>query len=246
MRGRPIGLAAATVLVLVGAAAAPPAGEQERVRWLGAIRHIAVYAPSTAAGGSPLLVVLGNPGRGARYALNNWRELAERDGLVVAAVSSAEPGLWRSPQDGPGFLRAVVQRVGSRHEIDSRRVYLFGAGPGGGFALSMAVLQPRFFTAVASLDGDLLPGSLSAVDRLERALPVRLYLGKRAPRLDVEALQQTAEALREAGADVELEQLGVGPDFERRGRKAAERIWAALKPHSMSEEPRYRSTPYGS
>ena len=61
----------------------------------------------------------------------------------------------------------------------------------------------------------------------------------------MQALQRTAEALRELGADAEVEQLAVGPDFERRGRKAAERIWAALKLHAMSEEPRYLTSPYG-
>jgi len=234
---------AAAVLALLGAAA--PVGEQDRVRWLGAMRHIAVHAPPTAASDSPLLVVLGDPGRSARYALDSWREIAEREGFVVAAVSSENAGVWSPTQDGPGFLRAVVQRVASRHEIDRRRVYLFGAGVGGGFALSMAVLQPRFFAAVASFGGEMQPGGLREGDRLERALPVGVYFSKRAPQFDVDALRQTAAALRRAGAEVELEKLDIGPDFERKGRKVAGRIWATLSSHAMSEEPRYRSTPYG-
>jgi poly(3-hydroxybutyrate) depolymerase len=236
--------------VLVGAAVAllgvaAPAGEQDRLRWLGATRHIAVLTPAGVGSNAPLLLVLGNPGRSARYALNSWRELAEREGLIVAAISSAEPEVWSSPEDGPGFLRAVVQRVAGRHEIDRRRVYLFGAGAGGGFALSMGLLQPSYFAAVASFGGDLEPGGPFGADGLERALPIYLYLVKRDPRVGIAALQQTAAALRQSGAEVEVEELGVGADFERRGRKVAERIWNALGPHSLSGEPRYRSSPSG-
>ena len=237
-----LGLVAAAVSTLLGAA--EPVGEQDRVRWLGEMRHIAVLAPSTAASGAPLLLVLGDPGRSARYALESWRELAEREGFVVAAVSSADAGVWRIPQDGPGLLRAVVQRMSSRHQIDPRRVYLFGAGVGGGFALLMAVLQPQYFAAVASFGGEPQPGLLG-VAQLSRALPVRIYFSKRTPQFDVDALQQAATALRESGAEVEVERLDVGPAFERQGHKAAGRIWAALSSHALSEGPRYRSTPYG-
>ena len=143
-------MTAAGVLILLGAAA--PAGEQDRLRWLGEMRHIAVYVPPTAPSGSALLLVMSDPRRGARYALGSWRELAEREGVVLAAVSSEQPGVWRVPQDGPGFLRAVVQRVSTRRAIDPRRVYLFGTGVGGRFALSMGLLQPHYFAAVASYD----------------------------------------------------------------------------------------------
>ncbi len=241
-RARDLALTAAGVLILLGAAA--PAGEQDRLRWLGEMRHIAVYVPPMAPSGSPLLLVMSDPGRSARYALDSWRELAEREGLVVAAVSSERPGIWRVPQDGPGFLRAVVQRVRARRAIDPRRVYLFGTGVGGGFALSMGLLQPHYFAAVASFGGDLEPGTLIEVDRLERPLPVHIYFSKRTPQFPVDALRQTAVAMRETGAEVEVERLDVGPDFERRGRKVAGRIWADLAAHALSEAPRYRSTRY--
>ena len=42
-------------------------------------------------------------------------------------------------------------------------------------------------------------------------------------------MQDTARAQR----------LDVGPDFERRGRKAAIRIWEALSAHQLGEAPRY-------
>ena len=241
MKPRRLSVVAAAFVVLSGAAAP---GEQDRVRWQGKMRHIAVHAPATAASGSPLLIVLGDPGRSARYALDSWREVADREGFVVVAVSSEKGGIWHAPQDGPGLLRAVVQRMKSRRALDPRRIYLFGAGVGGGFALSMAVLQPRYFAAVASFGGEPRSDVRSSGDRLGRALPVHIYFSKRTPQFDVDALRLTAELLRESGAEVEVKQLDVAPDFERKGRKVAGKIWAALSPHALSEEPRYRSTPY--
>lgn len=237
-----LSLAAAAVLLL---GAASPADEQERVRWQGTMRYIAVHAPAGAPSGAPLLIAMGDPGRSARYALNSWRELADREGFVVAAISSDKAGLWQTPQDGPGFLRAVVRQMKTGHEIDARRVYLFGSGAGGGFALLMGILQPRYFTAVASFGGQPPSGALGGRQPLQRALPVNIYFSKRTPQFDAEALQEAATLLGESGAQVQVQRLDVGPNFERQGRKAAARIWAALSSHVLSDEPRYRSGPYG-
>lgn len=207
------------------------------------MRNIAVYAPITQASPSPLLLVMGYPGRSARYALDSWREVADLEGVVVAAVSSERPDEWRAPQDGPGLLRAVVRRVTARREIDPRRVYLFGAGSGGGFALLMGSLQPEYFAAVAGFGGPPPTGALGE-RRLGRALPVRIFYSKRMLQFDVDDLQLAAADLREAGADVEVKRLDVAPDFERKGRRVAGRIWAALEEHSLSGLPRYRSTPF--
>lgn len=212
------------------------------MRWLGEMRHIAVLVPPTAADGAPLLLAVGDPGRSARYALESWRELAEQEGFVVAAVSSHEPQIWASMHDGPGFLRAVVQRVAARHPIDRRRVYLFGAYPaGGGFALSVAADQPSYFAAVASFGGGLLPGALRQRGQLERQLPVRIFYSKRTPQFDVEALEESAERLREAGAEVEVTQLQIGPNWERQGRRVVDKIWLALSSEALPEAPRFRA-----
>ena len=242
MRTRDALALAVAALPLV--AATPPAGEQDRVRWQGAMHNIAVYRPATAGSGSPLLLAIGDPGRNAAYALDSWRDVADSEGFVVAAVSSKRPDAWTVAQDGPGLLRAVVQQVRSRHGIDTRRVYLFGAGVGGGFALSVATMQPRYFAAVASFGGDPRISDLSRREPLERKLPMSIFYSKRMPQFDVEALEQAAAALADLGAEVEVSRLDVGPDFERKGRKVAGRIWRALSPQALAEGPRYEPTPF--
>ena len=234
---------AAAAAALALACPSAEAAEQDRVRWLGEMRTIAVHAPP-AAGELPLLLVLGEPGRAARYALNAWREVADREGFVVASVASQEPHQWRAPHDGPGLLRAVVRQVSRSHSIDPRRTYLFGYGFASGFAIAMAVLQPRYFAAVGCFGGNPQLEGLSQHEPPDRALPVRIFFSKRELQFDVEALEEGAAYLREIGAEVEVAQLGVGTDFERRGAKVAGRIWAALSSHTLSEPGRYRSTPY--
>lgn len=235
--------AALAVAAVALASPAAEAAEQDRVRWLGEMRNIAVHAPP-ASGELPLLLVLGEPGRAARYSLNAWRELADREGFVVASVASREPHEWRAPHDGPGLLRAVVRQVSASHRIDSRRTYLFGYGYASGFAIAMAVLQPRYFAAVGCFGGNPRLEGLSQHEPPDRALPVRIFFSKRELQFDVEALQEGAAYLRELGAEVEVAQLGAGTDFERRGAKVAGRIWAALSAHVLGEPARYRSTPY--
>ena len=241
-RLRRLFLVAATLPALLAASA--HAADQERVRWLGEMRQIAFYAPMTATGRAPLLLVLGEPGRSARYALNSWRAAAERHGFIVASVSSQNGRQWRAPQDGPGLLRAVVQKVASLRAVDKRRLYLFGSNSGSGFALAMGALQPRYFAAVAGFDGHVIAGALSGVERFERPLPVFIFHSKRYLQFDVEALERTAADLRALGAEATLEKLPVGPDFERKGAGAAGRIWGALSEHVLDEAPRYSSTQF--
>ncbi len=238
---RAIALALAALVLLAGSARAD---EQDRVRWLGEMRNIAVHTPPAAGGELPLLLVLGDPGRAARYALKSWREVADREGFVVAALGSHDPGQWRAPQDGPGFLRAVVRHVKSSHSIDPRRMYLFGYGVGGGFALGLGVLQPRYFAAVAGFGGDPQLQTLNLAEPLDRALPMRIFYSKRELQFDVDALLAAAADLRELGAEVEVAKLDVGTDFERKGDKVAGRIWKALSSQTLSEPARYRSTRY--
>lgn len=243
--GRRRRAATALVACLGGLAAAAPVGEHEQVRWLGDMRHVALLEPVTATGEAPLLLVLAEPGRAARYALESWRETAERQGLVVAAVSAHTPGAWSLAQDGPGLMRAVVQRIARRRTIDARRVYLFGAGTGGVFALSVAALQPRYFAAVGSFGGgESAPDALIPGEPLARSLPMRIYYSKKAPRHEIEALERTGGDLRRAGADVRVERLGAGPDFRRGGGRVAGAIWAALAEHALGEDPRYQPSRY--
>ena len=203
------------------------------------MRNFAVYRPATAASGAPLLLALGNPGRSARYALDAWRETADREGFVVAAVSSHRPDTWLAAQDGSGLLRAVVRRIKSRHGIDARRVYLFGSRGGAGFVLGLGLTQPRYFAAVASFGGDPRPPGPRVANDLPRALPIHVFHSKRMLQFDVEDLMAAAGALRQAGAVVTVERLDVGTDFERRGRKVAGRIWKALSAHRLSQSPVY-------
>lgn len=229
---------------LLSAAAVPPGVEHDRVRWEGTMRNIAVYRPDTAPSGAPLLLALGDAGRSASYALDGWRELAGREGFVVASVSSDKPDLWQTPQDGTGLMRTVVRRVQSRHGIDPRRVYLFGAGSGATFVLFLGLTQPEYFAAVGAFGGEPQPQQLSVPQPLARAVPVRIFYSRRMLQFDVEALEAAAQALRQAGADATVERLDVGLDFERQGRKAASRIWQALSEHRLGEEPRYLPSPF--
>ncbi len=241
-RGAALLALAGWLAVSASVTAAAEEYEQDRIRWLGVSRHIAVLAgrPADAGeGGAPLMLVLGEPGRSARYALDSWRPTTEREPLIVAAVSSAATDAWRLAPDGPEFLRTVVERVAAGHVVDRRRLYLFGSGSGGDFAVRVALLQPEYFAAVASFGGYLTRGGAGPIGGLERPIPIFLFRALADPRVGSGDLAESADWMRQAGAAVVVEELKAPVGFERRGRRTAERIWSALASHRLATTPRF-------
>lgn len=241
-------LAGLIAAALAGAPVAARDGErapvEERIRWLGVMRTVAVYAPQTAPESLPVLLVLGPSGRSARYAIDSWRQVADEEGVLVAALAPEAQESWRVPRDGPALLRAIVDRLARRHALDRRRVVLFGDGAGGSFALLAGLMQPEYFAAAASFSGDLEPHLRAVAERAARPLPVYLYRGARCSRLSLAELERTAGWLEEAGLPARAAELpGLGCDFEKRGRRAAAGIWNELSRHRLEGEPRYAPLP---
>jgi poly(3-hydroxybutyrate) depolymerase len=111
--------------------------------------------PDGAGADAPLVVLLHGSGRNGRSLVEHWRELAEREGLVVVGPDSSDPKMWSASADGPDFLRALVEAVRARRPFDARRVYLFGHSAGANYSLMLAYLDPEFYAAAAIHAGAL-------------------------------------------------------------------------------------------
>lgn len=99
----------------------------------------------------PLVVFFGHKATNALL----WKDIAERDGLVVLSIQPWQGGRWFLPND---FVRAEkkVKEMLSRYPVDPKRVWSVGYGFDGNNALAVAINNPGLFTAAAGVDAKLV------------------------------------------------------------------------------------------
>src|SRR5205085_10857666 len=75
-----------------------------------------LYVPAGAAAGkpAPLLMLFHGSGRDGMSQINEWRGLADKEGVVLAAPDATDPRRWVIPDDGPELLRDIVTFVGRK------------------------------------------------------------------------------------------------------------------------------------
>src|SRR5436190_9159898 len=66
-----------------------------------------VYAPEKLAAPAPLLMLFHGSGRDGMTQINEWRKLADKEGIVLAAPDATDTRHWTIPEDGPEFLREI-------------------------------------------------------------------------------------------------------------------------------------------
>ena len=172
--------------------------DKERVYYL--------YVPSTVSAGKPAPLVLTFHGSGSygRPIVEEWKDLAEKEGVVVAGPDSTDSVHWASPQDGPLLLRDVVDAVAAKTPIDRRRVYLFGHSAGACFVLQMASLESEYFAAAAVHAGSVDPAYFSIFDFATRKIPMLIFIGTRDAYFPLPAVRATAEAMKARAIPVTL------------------------------------------
>src|SRR5947209_18233066 len=78
----------------------------------------------TAAKPVPLLVLLHGSGRNGLSQVEKWKELAEREGVIIVGPDSTNSAGWHMPEDGPDFLHDLISELESKYPVNHRRVYL--------------------------------------------------------------------------------------------------------------------------
>ena len=88
----------------------------------GKTRAYYLYVPSTLKPGSksPLIVMLHGSGRVGMSLVEKWKDLARKEGFIIAGPDSSDPRGWNAPKDGPAFLRDLVEEL--KGSIQSIRV----------------------------------------------------------------------------------------------------------------------------
>ncbi|HYW70553.1 MAG TPA: alpha/beta fold hydrolase, partial [Pyrinomonadaceae bacterium] len=98
---------------------------------------------------APLIVLLHGSGHNGLSLVDKWKDLAAREGVIIAGPDSADPSIWSPVADGPDVLRDLVEQLRSKYSINSRQIYLFGHSGGAVYALTVSMLQSEYFAATA-------------------------------------------------------------------------------------------------
>jgi polyhydroxybutyrate depolymerase len=170
----------------------------------GAEREFYVHVPTSynAQSDFPVVFMLhGTSGDGEKfYTESGWREVGEQEDILTVYPSSGRYCIvdpvdgpktttkWNTPPDAEftfcagetplddiKFLRAVVDEMNRRFEVDNKRIYLVGFSNGGQMAAKCAIEMSDVLAAVVQSAGSFFDESVTYTPR--RKLPVTFQIG---------------------------------------------------------------------
>jgi predicted esterase len=148
---------------------------------------------------------------------------------------------WGAPQDGPDFLRDLVEEIKSKHSVNGRRVYLFGHSAGAIFALEMSLMESQYFAATAVHAGALSSDGKELIGMAKRKIPISIQVGDSDEFFPLKAVRATNEALKTAGFNVELTEI---PNHDHwyydSAAKFNQTAWTFLKKYELDADPHYQ------
>jgi poly(3-hydroxybutyrate) depolymerase len=230
--------------LLLGARAARGAEvEKHTITFLGRTREYFLYVPPgiSADHPAPLLMTLhGSGGKGSTFP-EFWKDLADKEGIVVVGPNAIESARWDSRQDGPQFLHDVVEEVRAKYPIDGRRMYLFGHSAGAVFGLQMAALESEYFAAAVMSAGAIEPAYFKIFDYADRKIPMGIVIGTKDPLFPLSLVRPVAEALKSRGFPVAVNEIpGHDHNYRKRSQEINDWAWKFMSPVHLDQEPRYR------
>lgn len=249
-----IALAFVFVLCTIAVRAEPGKITKETFESGGKKRAYYLYVPKAVAEAkkpAPLLVTLHGSGRDGRILVEHWKDVADKEGLILAGPDSMMAGVtgggatWVIGRDGPDFLRDVVEDVKSKQTVNERRVYLFGHSAGGGFAIYMSVLESEYFAASFIHAGAVPEDGRQAFDKVTRKIPVGIVVGTEDPFFPLEAVRATRDALKAHGIDAPLTEVkGHTHDYYSSSKELNKLAWDFLKEKELAGEQKFTEYRY--
>jgi len=209
----------------------------------GKTRAYYLYIPSTLKPGStaPLIVTLHGSNRTGVTLVEKWKDLAKKEGIILAGPDATDLRGWASPQDGPDFLRDLVEELKTKYPINTKRVYLFGHSAGASFALQIALMESQYFAATAIHAGALTKDDMELIGLAKRKIPISIQVGDSDEFFPLKIVRETRDALKTAGLPIELTEI---PNHDHwyydQAAKFNQTAWEFLKKVELDAEPRYQ------
>lgn len=183
--------------------------ENEKFTFNNQSRQYSVQIPSSADATKPLpvVVLLHDQGGWASDVMSRWKNYASHTGFIVVAPEALSNTMWNSQTDGPAYLHAVVDEVNKLHPVDRNRVYLWGQGGGGTYAMALGLYDSQYWAATSVDAGILDPTNYSLFQHAVRKEPFQLWVGDQDPNLSMNNCTNEEEAFKKAGFPFDLKVL---------------------------------------
>jgi poly(3-hydroxybutyrate) depolymerase len=202
--------------------------------------HLFVPGRVKADTPAPLIVMLHGAGSSG-VEVRHWRDVASKEGIILAGPNATNPSDWSIPDDGPEFLRDLVESLKSKYPVDHRRVYLFGQSLGGVFALRMSLLESEYFAAVAVHASALSKEDETFVRAAKRKIPVRIVIGTADEYYSLSVIRGTRDLLLTHGIPAEVTEIRGHTHYGYKDRTADINpgLWDFFRKHELPSDPRY-------
>ena len=209
----------------------------------GKTRVYYLYVPSTLKPGTPapLIVTLHGSNRTGVTLVEKWKDLAKKEGIILVGPDATNLQGWGAPQDGPDFLRDLVESLKSKYPINPKRVYLFGHSAGAIFSLEMSLMESQYFAATAIHAGALGKDDLELIDMAKRKIPIHIQVGDSDEYFPLKIVRATRDALVKGGFTVELKEIADHDHwYYDQAAKFNQTAWDFLKNLELDAEPKYQ------
>ena len=207
----------------------------------GKTRVYYLYVPSTVKAPSPLIVMLHGSNRTGVTLVEKWKDYAKKEGIILAGPDALNLRGWSSPQDGPDFLRDLVEELKTKYPVNPRRVYLFGHSAGAIFALQISLMESQYFAATAVHAGALGDEDKELMNLAKRKIPINIQVGDSDELFPLKAVRATRDMLKGGGFPVDLIEI---PNHDHwyydKASKFNQTAWEFLKKYELDADPFYR------
>lgn len=233
----------AIVLLAVAqtALANPPKITKETIEFGGKKRAYYLYVPEKLPSKPPLLLTLHGSSRDDSSLVEKWKDIADKEGFILAGPNSLNSSRWSSTDDSDDFLREIIEQLKGRYSIDPKRVFLFGHSAGAVYALNLSMSQSEYFAATAVHAGSWRSSEeLNIISLAKRKIPIAIFVGDVDQYFPLDSVKKTEDLLKANQFPVQVTIMkghdhwyyDLAPDINRNA-------WAFLKQHSLDAEPKF-------
>lgn len=193
-----------------------------------------IASAEKSAAPAPLILLLHGSGRDGMSQINEWKELAEKEGFILAAPDSANSREWSMNTDGPEFLHQVVEAVRAKNSVDGRHIYLFGHSAGAVFALYMGVMESRYYAAVGAHAGAMGEDFYPYLDLAKRKVPIMIWVGTDDPYFSLALVKATQSELNKHGFEAQMVEMKKHDhNYYAVSKDLNPKIWEFFRGHAL-------------
>ena len=214
---------------------------KQTIEFGGKKRAYYLYVPEKVASKPALILTLHGSGRDGSSLVEKWKDIADKEGFILAGPNSMDPTRWSSKDDSEEFLRELVEQLIGQYSIDPKRVFLFGHSAGAVYALNLSMSQSEYFAATAIHAGSWRSSEELDIIRLaKRKTPIAIIVGDVDQYFPLDSVKKTEELLKSNQFPIQVTVMkGHDHWYYDLAKDINRNAWAFLKQHSLEADPKF-------